>query len=95
MRPLAAAGDVLANDTDVDAGDTQTVVDVNGAAGNVGATVAGTYGTLTLNSQRQLHLHAQQRRAVVQALARRPDGDRRLQPTTMADGTAAPAPART
>ena len=34
---LAAAGDVLANDTDVDAGDTQTVTPVNGAAGNVGA----------------------------------------------------------
>ena len=34
---LAAAGDVLANDTDVDAGDTKTVSLVNGAAGNVGA----------------------------------------------------------
>ena len=47
---LAAAGDVLANDTDVDAGDTQTVTVVNGAAGNVGVAVAGTYGTLTLNA---------------------------------------------
>ena len=33
---LAAAGNVLANDTDVDDGDTQTVTLVNGAAGNVG-----------------------------------------------------------
>ena len=44
---LAAAG-VLANDTDVDTGDTKTVSAVNGVAGNVGAPVAGNFGTLTL-----------------------------------------------
>ena len=50
---LAAAG-VLANDTDVDTGDTKTVSAVNGVAGNVGAPVAGNFGTLTLFADRHL-----------------------------------------
>jgi VCBS repeat-containing protein len=45
---LSVAG-VLANDTDADPSDPRNVSAVNGAALNVGAAVAGTYGTLTLN----------------------------------------------
>jgi VCBS repeat-containing protein len=45
--PLAA-GNVLANDTDVDAGDTRTVSAVNGSAANLGIAVVGVYGSLTL-----------------------------------------------
>ena len=45
-----SASGVLANDTDVDVGDTKTVSAVNGMAANVGAAVSGTYGTLTLNA---------------------------------------------
>ena len=44
----SAAGNVLTNDTDVDSGDTKTVVAVNGEALNVGHPLAGIYGTLTL-----------------------------------------------
>jgi VCBS repeat-containing protein len=46
----SAAGNVLANDTDVDNGDTKTVSAVNGSALNVGAPVAGTYGSVTIAS---------------------------------------------
>jgi VCBS repeat-containing protein len=46
----SAAGNVLANDTDVDTGDTKTVSAVNGSGGNVGAAVAGTYGSVTIAS---------------------------------------------
>jgi VCBS repeat-containing protein len=45
----AATGNVLTNDSDKD-GDTLTVTAVNGSAGNVGASLAGTYGHLTLGS---------------------------------------------
>ena len=89
---LAAAGDVLANDTDVDAGDTQTVTLVNGAAGNVGVAVAGTYGTLTLNSNGSYTYTLNNAAAIVQQL-------RAGQSVTdtfsyqMADGSAATASA--
>ncbi len=43
-----AAGNVLANDTDIDVGDSKTVSAVDGLAANVGTAVTGTYGTLTL-----------------------------------------------
>jgi len=46
---VAAAG-VLANDTPSVTGDTLTVNLVDGLSKNVGGTVAGAYGTLTLNS---------------------------------------------
>ena len=46
----SATGNVLTNDTDVDAGDTKTVSAVNGVAGNVGASVAGTYGSVVIGS---------------------------------------------
>ncbi len=47
-----AASGVLANDTDIDTGDTQTVsaVSFGASAGAVGAALDGTYGTLTLNA---------------------------------------------
>ena len=44
-------GNVLSNDTDVDSGDTKTVTAVSGAAaGSVGGSTAGTYGSLELLS---------------------------------------------
>jgi VCBS repeat-containing protein len=51
LTTTAATG-VLANDTDVDAGDTRSVSAVAFGAtnGTVGAALAGTYGTLTLNA---------------------------------------------
>src|SRR5207237_944806 len=48
-----ATGNVLGNDTDPDSagnGETQAVSEVNGLLVNVGAPVAGTHGTLTLNA---------------------------------------------
>ena len=41
---------VLANDVDIDAGAMRGVSQVNGIASNVGAALAGTYGTLTLHA---------------------------------------------
>ena len=46
----SASGNVLANDTDVDNGAVLTVADVNGSAANVGSTVTGTFGSVTINS---------------------------------------------
>jgi VCBS repeat-containing protein len=46
----SAAGNVLANDTDVDSGDTRTVTAVNGSAANLGIAIAGLYGALTLSA---------------------------------------------
>lgn len=45
-----AVGNVLANDTDVDAEATRTVSAVNGTSGNVGAAVSGTYGAVNIAS---------------------------------------------
>ena len=45
-----ASGNVLANDSDPDASDVLTVSAVDGQAANVGAAVAGTWGTLTLDA---------------------------------------------
>src|SRR4029079_17364708 len=49
---VSAASGVLANDADVDTGDTKTVsaVAFGGTSGTVGSGLAGTYGTLTLNA---------------------------------------------
>jgi VCBS repeat-containing protein len=47
---LLAVGNVLDNDVDVDAGDTKTVIAVNGSAANVGQTLVGVYGTLVLTA---------------------------------------------
>ena len=49
MARNPVSGNVLTNDSDPD-GDTLTVVRVNGVHGNVGQTVAGTYGTLLLRA---------------------------------------------
>jgi VCBS repeat-containing protein len=45
-----ASGNVLTNDTDVDTGASLTVVGVNSATANVGSTLTGTYGTITIGS---------------------------------------------
>ena len=45
----SAAGNVLTNDTDVDTGHTLSVAAVAGVAGNVGTSVTGTYGSVTIN----------------------------------------------
>ncbi|WP_280155226.1 VCBS domain-containing protein [Piscinibacter sp. XHJ-5] len=49
LTTTAAAG-VLANDTDIDSGDTRTVsaVSFGATTGSVGSAIVGTYGTLTL-----------------------------------------------
>ncbi len=44
------ANSVLSNDTDVDQGDTKTVTQVNGQAGNVGVVVATSHGSIKLNA---------------------------------------------
>ena len=46
----ACSGNVLANDSDADASDVLTVSAVNGSAGNVGASVAGTYGSVVIGA---------------------------------------------
>src|SRR4029077_17595132 len=46
----SASGNVLANDSDPDASDVLSVSAVNGSAANVGASVAGAYGSLTLGA---------------------------------------------
>lgn len=47
----SVSGNVLTNDTDADAGDTKTVSAVSGlAAGTVGSSVSGRYGSLVLNA---------------------------------------------
>ncbi|MBT0963986.1 beta strand repeat-containing protein, partial [Denitromonas iodatirespirans] len=65
----SAATGVLANDTDVDAGDTKTVTAVSFGAnpGAVGGNLVGTYGTLTLNANGSYSYSANQ--AAADALA--------------------------
>ena len=63
-----ATGNVLANDTDVDAGDTKTVNAVNGLAANVSVPIAGTYGTVTLNGDGSYTYVVDNANAFVQAL---------------------------
>ncbi len=60
---------MLTNDTDVDTGDTHSVTAVNGSAGNVGANLVGTYGTLHLNSDGTYTYTLNNGLASVQALA--------------------------
>ncbi|WP_181173806.1 VCBS domain-containing protein, partial [Mesorhizobium sp. B2-3-12] len=62
-------GNVLSNDTDVDAGDTHSVTAVNGSAANVGNNLVGTYGTLHLNSDGTYTYTLNNALASVQALA--------------------------
>jgi VCBS repeat-containing protein len=69
-----ASGDVLTNDTDVDFGDTKTVTGIiagssGPAVGNVGVVVAGSYGTITLNSNGTYSYSINNNDTTVQALA--------------------------
>jgi VCBS repeat-containing protein len=62
-------GNVLGNDTDVDAGDSRTVTAITGtAAGTVGGSTAGAYGTLTLNADGSYSYVVDNSLAAVQAL---------------------------
>ncbi|TPL78532.1 VCBS domain-containing protein, partial [Mesorhizobium sp. B2-3-12] len=67
--PNPVSGNVLSNDSDVDTGDTRSVTAVNGSAVNVGANLAGTYGTLHLNSDGTYTYTLNNALASVQALA--------------------------
>ena len=67
--PNPVSGNVLTNDTDVDSGDTHSVTAVNGLLANVGADVAGTYGTLHLNADGSYTYTLDNTKASVQALA--------------------------
>ena len=67
------SGNVLTNDTDVDSGDTKTVVGVaagvqGSAAGSVGSIVAGSYGSITLNSDGSYTYNVDNDNAAVQNL---------------------------
>ncbi|MEZ6095180.1 MAG: VCBS domain-containing protein [Pirellulaceae bacterium] len=67
------SGNVLTNDTDLDSGDTKTVVGVvvgsqSSATGNVGSALAGSYGTITLNSDGSYSYVVDNNNAAVQAL---------------------------
>lgn len=64
-----AATGVLANDTDVDSGDTMTVTTVTGVlAGTVGTATNGLYGALTLNADGSYTYVVDNTNAAVQAL---------------------------
>jgi VCBS repeat-containing protein len=64
----SASGNVLTNDTDVDVGDSKTVSAVNGVAGNVGASVAGSYGSVTINADGSYSYNLNNASAAVQGL---------------------------
>jgi protocadherin Fat 4 len=66
-------GDVLTNDTDVDAGDTKAVIGVASGtqgitSGSVGANVAGTYGTINIAANGSYTYTVNNNNAAVQAL---------------------------
>ncbi|MFB0874378.1 MULTISPECIES: VCBS domain-containing protein, partial [unclassified Sphingobium] len=68
-----ATGNVLTNDKDIDAGDTQTVVGVvagsqSSASGGVGATITGTYGDITIAADGSYTYTLANGRAATQAL---------------------------
>jgi len=64
------SGNVLANDTDVDAGDTRSVsaISFGSTGGTVGSGLAGAYGTLTLNADGSYSYVVNNASAAVQAL---------------------------
>jgi VCBS repeat-containing protein len=65
----SATGNVLANDTDVDVGDTKTLTLVNGVSITVTDTVvAGTYGNLTIKADGTFTYNIDNTKAVTQAL---------------------------
>ncbi len=68
-----ATGNVLTNDSDPDAGDSQTVIGVDvgsqsSASGNVGTTLTGTYGSITINADGSYTYVVDDSHAAVQAL---------------------------
>ena len=65
-----ATGNVLSNDTDVDAGDTKTVsaVSFGATSGTVGSALAGSFGSLTLNANGAFTYVVDNTNAAVQAL---------------------------
>ncbi|MFM7738406.1 MAG: VCBS domain-containing protein, partial [Planctomycetota bacterium] len=70
---LNPSGNVLTNDTDVDAGDTKTVVGVQAGvqsttSGSVAATVTGTYGSIVINADGSYTYTVDNNNAAVQAL---------------------------
>ncbi|QQN64690.1 VCBS domain-containing protein [Bradyrhizobium diazoefficiens] len=67
--PNPVSGNVLTNDTDVDAHDSHSVTAVNGSAAQVGVDVVGTYGTLHLNADGTYTYTLNNAQANVQALA--------------------------
>ncbi|MGL6045617.1 MAG: Ig-like domain-containing protein [Vogesella sp.] len=67
----SATGNVLSNDTDVDAGDSKAMVSVNGSTVNASGdtVVAGTYGTLTIKADGSYSYALDNSKAAVNALA--------------------------
>ncbi|MFO0180997.1 MAG: VCBS domain-containing protein, partial [bacterium] len=68
-----AAGNVLSNDTDIDANDTQTVIGVapgvvGSASSNVGTSLAGAYGAITIAADGSLTYVVDQNNVSVQGL---------------------------
>ena len=63
---LNPTGNVLANDTDVDPGDTKTVSAITG--GTVGVAKAGTYGSIVLNADGSYTYTLDNSNAAVEAL---------------------------
>ena len=62
-------GNVVSNDTDPDAGDTKTVSAVNGQAGNVGAVIAGIYGSVNISADGSYTYTLDNTKAATQALS--------------------------
>ncbi|MEC5127652.1 Ig-like domain-containing protein [Verrucomicrobiales bacterium BCK34] len=65
--PNSATGNVLSNDSDPD-GDTLSVSAVNGTGANTGVPVAGSYGSITINSNGSYNYALNNNNATVQAL---------------------------
>ncbi|WP_206208978.1 Ig-like domain-containing protein [Vogesella mureinivorans] len=67
----SATGNLLANDTDADAGDSKAMVSVNGSTVNASGdtVVAGTYGTLTIKADGSYSYALDNSKAVVNTLA--------------------------
>ncbi len=73
MAGTNPTGNVLSNDTDVDAGDSRAVNAVaagavGSASGNVGSSVTGTYGSITINAGGSYQYNVDNSNPNVQAL---------------------------
>ncbi|WP_442510878.1 VCBS domain-containing protein [Novipirellula sp. SH528] len=83
-------GNVLSNDTDVDTGDTKSVIGVQlgtvgSASGSVGASVTGNYGQIVINSDGSYTYTIDQNNAAVQALRTASDTLQEVYTYTMHD----------